>query len=227
MVKLYRIIFDQRNSLQHAYIFLSCSPGNPNLFRIKTHSAVRTVFRNIRSHRCCDQSDRATSMATGDWFFTISHGHPSAEPSTLQDIANHLPPVANPIVGFQFAGTFLAILASSEKNEQAIVTSTLMLWRSLGMVLGISASSVVFQAFLTRYLNMFVQGTRQAETIALVRGSIEVISGLQEPYRNQVILSFEAALRSLFMGCCVLAAMSSLLLIRIEVPRLTSVPGSS
>lgn len=34
--------------------------------------------------------------------------------------------------GFMFPGTFMAVLAVSEQAEQAVVTSTLMLWRSMG-----------------------------------------------------------------------------------------------
>jgi cyanate permease len=60
--------------------------------------------------------------------------------------------------GFQFPGTFMAILAVSEQAEQAVVTSTLILWRSLGMVLGVAASSLVLQNALVRYLDAFVIG---------------------------------------------------------------------
>jgi hypothetical protein len=60
--------------------------------------------------------------------------------------------------GFQFPGTFMAVLAVSEQSEQAVVTSTLILWRSLGMVVGVAASSLVMQNALLIYLNQKVVG---------------------------------------------------------------------
>lgn len=60
--------------------------------------------------------------------------------------------------GFLFPGTFMAVLAVSEQAEQAVVTSTLILWRSLGMVLGVASSSLVLQNALQIYLNQMVTG---------------------------------------------------------------------
>lgn len=60
--------------------------------------------------------------------------------------------------GFMFPGTFMAVLAVSEQSEQAVVTSTLILWRSLGMVMGVASSSLVMQNALVMYLNEKVQG---------------------------------------------------------------------
>jgi hypothetical protein len=60
--------------------------------------------------------------------------------------------------GFQFPGTFMAVLAVSEQKEQAVVTSTLILWRSLGMVLGVASSSLVVQNALYVYLEKLVTG---------------------------------------------------------------------
>lgn len=63
--------------------------------------------------------------------------------------------------GFQFPGTFIGILAVGEQAEQAVVTSTLILWRSLGMVLGVSVSSLVFQNSLFGFLQRFVEGAEK------------------------------------------------------------------
>ncbi len=52
----------------------------------------------------------------------------------------------------------MAVLAVSEQAEQAVVTSTLILWRSLGMIMGVSASSLVLQNALLYYLNFYVIG---------------------------------------------------------------------
>lgn len=60
--------------------------------------------------------------------------------------------------GFAFPGTFISVLAVSAQAEQAVVTSTLILWRSLGMVLGVASSSLVMQNALLLYLEKFVTG---------------------------------------------------------------------
>lgn len=61
--------------------------------------------------------------------------------------------------GFIFPGTFMAVLAVSERSEMAVVTGTLILWRSLGSVVGVAVSSLVIQNGLVRYLDLFVTGT--------------------------------------------------------------------
>jgi hypothetical protein len=61
-------------------------------------------------------------------------------------------------IGFQFPGCFIALLAVSEQAEQAVVTSALILWRSLGIVLGISLSSLIVQNALVVYLDQMVTG---------------------------------------------------------------------
>lgn len=57
----------------------------------------------------------------------------------------------------------MAILAVSEQSEQAVVTSTLMLWRSIGTVIGVASSSLVLQNALVEYLDAFVSGPDKAE----------------------------------------------------------------
>ncbi|ODA76297.1 hypothetical protein RJ55_08142 [Drechmeria coniospora] len=122
--------------------------------------------------------------------------------------------------GFQFPGTFMAILACSAQSEQAVVTSTLILWRSLGMVLGVASSSLVVQNALVHYLHLFVRGRDSEAVIERVRASVEAIAKLDEPYREQVVRSYEAALRLTFACCIAFAALSVLLIIPVKLPRL-------
>ncbi|PTD01688.1 Vacuolar basic amino acid transporter 2 [Fusarium culmorum] len=122
--------------------------------------------------------------------------------------------------GFQFPGTFMAILAASDQSEQAVVTSTLMLWRSLGQVLGVASSSLVVQNALFHYLKQFVTGEDRDEIIRRVRESVEEIIKLEPKYREQVILSYEAALRLTFICCIVVALASALIVVPIKLPRL-------
>ncbi|GKT47347.1 vacuolar calcium ion transporter [Colletotrichum spaethianum] len=122
--------------------------------------------------------------------------------------------------GFQFPGSFMAVLAASEQREQAVVTSTLILWRSLGMVLGVASSGLVVQNSLIRYLDKYVQGPEKGEVIRKVRESVESIVKLPELYREQVVMSYEAALRTTFLCCTVIAVLSVCLLVPIKLPRL-------
>lgn len=122
--------------------------------------------------------------------------------------------------GFQFPGTFMAVLATSEQREQAVVTSTLIAWRSLGNILGIAASSLVVQNVLTVYLHRLVQGPRRDQVIERVRESIEAVASLEQPYREQVVMSYEYTLRVTFTCCTVLAFIAVCLLLPIRLPRL-------
>jgi MFS family permease len=65
--------------------------------------------------------------------------------------------------GLAFPATSVAVLATSTQVDQAVMTSTLILWRSLGVVMGVSISSVILQNALTAYLNSFVTGPNKEE----------------------------------------------------------------
>ncbi|KAK4125486.1 actin-like ATPase domain-containing protein [Parathielavia appendiculata] len=122
--------------------------------------------------------------------------------------------------GFQFPGTFMAILSVSEQREQAVVTSTLILWRSLGQVLGVACSSLVVQNALWYYLEVFVTGPEKDGVVKRVRQSVEAIRELPGSYREQVVQSYEAALRVTFLCCSVVALVSVLLIVPVRLPRL-------
>ena len=131
--------------------------------------------------------------------------------------------------GFAFPGTFIAILAASEQAEQAVVTSTLILWRSVGTVLGIAGSSLIIQNSLWVYLEMYVtdRAAKDAgflggkdEVIERVRESIEAIGKMRGLVQEQVVMSYEAAIRAAFISCIFLAITSLVLLLPIRLPRL-------
>jgi hypothetical protein len=65
--------------------------------------------------------------------------------------------------GFMFPGSFMAVLAVSDQSEQAVVTSTLILWRSLGGVLGVATSSLVLQNALLFFLEETVNGPEKED----------------------------------------------------------------
>ncbi|KAJ0104284.1 hypothetical protein J7T55_009448 [Diaporthe amygdali] len=98
--------------------------------------------------------------------------------------------------GFTFPGTFMAVLAASEQADQAVVTSTLILWRSMGTVLGIAGSSLIVQNSLWSYLETYVTDTAardagipggKGEVIERVRESVEAIGNLRGLVLEQVI----------------------------------------
>ncbi|KAK7955641.1 uncharacterized protein PG986_004863 [Apiospora aurea] len=143
--------------------------------------------------------------------------------------------------GLQNPGTFIAVLASAaegekRQNRQGLATSVMVLVRSVGQVVGIAASSLLLQGSLRHYLGQLVVGggggggggressSRSApvddEVIKRVLASIESIASLEEPYRTQVVESYEKALRTLFAGLAVLALVSLLILCPAKVPRI-------
>ncbi|KAI1757006.1 major facilitator superfamily domain-containing protein [Xylaria castorea] len=134
--------------------------------------------------------------------------------------------------GLQFPGTFIAVLAASAHREQAVVTSTLQLWRALGFVLGVACSSLVFQNALLRYLVAYVSVPEagdghgggdewKRQFIERVRSSIEAVSELPEGRaKDQVIMSYAAACRATFLVCLGIAFVSVVLVLPVRLPRL-------
>ncbi|KAE8450818.1 hypothetical protein EG329_005731 [Mollisiaceae sp. DMI_Dod_QoI] len=122
--------------------------------------------------------------------------------------------------GFMFPATFMSVLAVSEQAEQAVVTSTLVLWRSMGMVLGVAISSLVLQNTLYIYLEENVSGPDKAKVIEEVRKSVRAIAGLEPQYREQVIDSYASSLRATFVMAAVLSLVTIALTLPIKLPRL-------
>ncbi|CZR52654.1 related to multidrug resistance protein fnx1 [Phialocephala subalpina] len=122
--------------------------------------------------------------------------------------------------GFMFPATFMAVLAVSDQAEQAVVTSTLVLWRSMGMVLGVAMSSLVLQNTLYLYLEQNVSGPDKAKVIEEVRKSVRAIAGLEPHYREQVIDSYASSLRATFIMAGVLAVVCTALTLPIKLPKL-------
>jgi hypothetical protein len=122
--------------------------------------------------------------------------------------------------GFLFPGALIALLSLSEQAEQSVVTSTMSLWRSLGMILGVASSSLIVQNALVSYLNQYVTGPDKAKIVLEVRKSIQAIADLPPHYRTQVIDAYAASLRLTFIVTAVLALISIVTVIGIMVPRL-------
>lgn len=122
--------------------------------------------------------------------------------------------------GFQNPGTFMSILSVSDQKDQAVVSSTLILFRSLGMVFGVACSSLVVQNALVYYLNKYVSGSEKDQIILEVRKSVQAIVSLSPEYKEQVINAYTQALMVTFKSAVVLAAGMLMIIFFIRLPRL-------
>ncbi|RKF55129.1 putative transporter [Golovinomyces cichoracearum] len=128
--------------------------------------------------------------------------------------------------GLGYPTTFLSILTVSSQSEQAVVTSTLILWRSLGTVFGVSLSSLVLQNMLRIFLNQNVIGPERNTVIDAVRKSVAAIYDLKPLYQEQVRDSYAAALRSTFIGTLILSVAFITVSIFVRIPRLNETQKS-
>ncbi|PVH82120.1 MFS general substrate transporter [Cadophora sp. DSE1049] len=122
--------------------------------------------------------------------------------------------------GFMFPATFMTVLAVSKQADQAVVTSTLILWRSIGSVLGVATSSLVLQNALLIYLEKLVIGPDKEDVIQQVRKSVRAITDLEPMYREQVIDAYAASLRATFIMSAVLSVAAFCMVVPLKIPRL-------
>lgn len=87
--------------------------------------------------------------------------------------------------GCSFPTTVIAVLAVTHAHDMAVATSTLILFRSLGTVMGVAVSSLVSQNALLYYLEKIVVGKERNEIIEEARRSVEAIVKLSPFYREQ------------------------------------------
>lgn len=87
--------------------------------------------------------------------------------------------------GFGFPTSSMAMLAVSSVEDMAVATSTQMLFRSLGGVMGVSVSSLVLQNTLAAYLDKYVSGPDRTSVIMTGRKSVDLIATLAPRYREQ------------------------------------------
>ncbi|KAB2579488.1 Multidrug resistance protein fnx1 [Lasiodiplodia theobromae] len=105
-------------------------------------------------------------------------------------------------------------------EDQAVMTSTLSLFRSLGTVFGVSISSLIVQNALSVNLERYVTGPEKQEIILRVRKSVRAIFDLTQEHRMEVIRSYEHSLRYVFASAIVLFVIVNALVIPIKLPRL-------
>ncbi|TKA42743.1 hypothetical protein B0A49_13131 [Cryomyces minteri] len=122
--------------------------------------------------------------------------------------------------GLTFPASSIAVLATSTQEEQAVTTSILTLWRSIGVVLGVAISSLIVQNGLVAYLDQLVTGPDKAEIILRVRKTVHAIVELSPKHQAEVIDAYEQALRLAFGSAIVMFVIVVALLVPIKLPRL-------
>ena len=87
--------------------------------------------------------------------------------------------------GFAHPSLTVAALAVSQQEKQAVVTTTLILWRNLGSVMGVAISSWILQNTLIFKLGQSVTDPDKEQIIELVRKSIHSITELDPLHQLQ------------------------------------------
>lgn len=124
--------------------------------------------------------------------------------------------------GLSFPATSLAVLATSTQEDQAVMSSTLILWRSLGVVMGVSISSLILQNALTAYLGQLVTGHDKDKVIERVRKSVRSIAKLNDRQQAQVIDAYSQSLRLVFISAAVTFFIVNALVLALNLPHLRS-----
>jgi MFS family permease len=91
--------------------------------------------------------------------------------------------------GFVMPSSLMTTLTMSTQADQAVATSTLIMWRSLGGVLGVASSSLIVQNFLALFLKMNVTGPKKEELIEMVRKNVQSIFDLEGEAQLQGLLA--------------------------------------
>jgi len=114
----------------------------------------------------------------------------------------------------QLTTTLLALLAATEHQHHAVITSASYAFRSTGSTIGIAIANTALQTKLTTELNQRLGGREGAdEVIRKIRNSVDAIKDLPAEWRHEVVLAYMASLRIVFialLGLAVLATISSL-----------------
>ncbi|RPA85307.1 MFS general substrate transporter [Ascobolus immersus RN42] len=114
---------------------------------------------------------------------------------------------ANAGVGLAYPSIMMGTLASSEQHEMAVATSTLILFRSIGNVMGVSTSSLIVQNVLVWGLGKklivgetagLVSDEQKVKIIEMVRERVTAIFDLQGEIQQQVMDAYKVSLRTAF-----------------------------
>ena len=132
--------------------------------------------------------------------------------------------------GFNAPSATMSMLALSTQKDQAVATSTLFQWRTLGGVVGVATSSLIVQNILRWGLAREVDGSgwgaskEEDERVReMVRRSVEEVAKLNDGYRRQVIRAYERALLGAFWWAVVATVIGAAMVLVVRVPELKGV----
>ncbi|KAJ5021017.1 major facilitator superfamily domain-containing protein [Bipolaris maydis] len=129
--------------------------------------------------------------------------------------------------GLSFPATSLACSCDKHSGRPGGHEQHTRLWRSLGIVMGVSLSSLILQNALATYLDRLVTGHDKAKIIQRVRSSVRSIVDLdakhQSRVRRPVILyhrSYSRSLRLVFISAMATFVIVNALVFAIKLPHL-------
>ena len=122
--------------------------------------------------------------------------------------------------GFIFPTAVIASLALQSREDQAVISTTVQLWRNLGAVMGVAVSSWILQNALVVTLNDKVTGLDKNEIVRAVRSSVEAIGKLDPLHQAEVVDAYSVALRYTFLSGAVFGVVICALILPIRLPRL-------
>ncbi|KAI9361891.1 major facilitator superfamily domain-containing protein [Pilaira anomala] len=100
----------------------------------------------------------------------------------------------------------IAMLSCVGSTEMATITSISYLFRSAGGVIGISATSAIFQGIVKKILTERIHGPEAAEIIEIARKSMNEVRSLLPPDALAIVLdTYEVAIRYSFYYCVVVS----------------------
>jgi len=93
----------------------------------------------------------------------------------------------------------IAMIANVPREDVAVATGMMFLFRTTGQVLGVSLSGALLQAVLTNQLQKRITGPGAAEMIERIKHSTTIIPDLPTPLREAAVNSYADSLKVVFI----------------------------
>ena len=125
--------------------------------------------------------------------------------------------------GFYFPTTTIATLSLNTLDDQAVVVSTLGLFRSIGNIMGVACSSWILQNSLPVYLERLVKdedASLKEKIVQEVRRSVDAIRSLDPVHKAQVVSAYAKAMRITFASGAIFAFLVVVLSWGVNLPKL-------
>lgn len=130
-------------------------------------------------------------------------------------------PIASIGQGLNWPPTSIAVLALGAQDKQAVLSTTLGLLRSIGSIVGIATSSLIFQNALIAFLDQYVTDSSELvrkQIMLAVRENVSAISTLNLKHRGQVIQAYTHALRITFASSIAVAVLCIFITLPVRLP---------